>query len=307
MSEDINYKKLSADSHKIANRLDWNSMKYFLVLTRHRKVTEAARVSGVVHATIYRHIRHLEEVLDVTLFRKRDNSNELTSEGAELLEAAEAVHESILGAIIKRQARLNTKDAIVRITATRTLADAWLSKFIEEYRQSHADTSFEIIATSRNLDLLKEEADIALRLKRPQHDDLIIKRMVNLNYGLYVSAKRPPDGEPYPVILYPHETAIPEALWLERYAEGQIPVIRTNSLTAQLTAAVDGIGAALLPKYLGGMNPDLIEIPTAEPPPQREIWLLTTKKKRSQLHIRSIINELTAAFHRDRGLFEGYT
>jgi len=83
-------------------------------------------------------------------------------------------------------------------------------------------------------------------MARPEHGDLIARRLSTVAYGLFAAP-----GAPDALIGYDEALAdLPEAVWLARHAGGRRVAFRSNSVQAQLAAAKAGFGAALLPLWL---------------------------------------------------------
>jgi DNA-binding transcriptional LysR family regulator len=97
---------------------------------------------------------------------------------------------------------------------------------------------------------------------------------------------------------------MPEAIWLARNFPGAPLALRANSQTSQAAAARAGYGIALLPHFLGRIDPTLSRIFLSAAPPAREIWLLTRREASSAGPVRLARDFLIDLFAQNRDLFE---
>jgi DNA-binding transcriptional LysR family regulator len=74
---------------------------------------------------------------------------------------------------------------VVRITAVDALASHYLARQLADLRSRYPELAIEIIASSKSLDLVRREADIAVRLARPADGDLVVRCLGRLAYGVY--------------------------------------------------------------------------------------------------------------------------
>ncbi len=118
---------------------------------------------------------------------------------------------------------------------------------------------------TRVVSLARREADIALRLGRPQDSGLIGRRLARIGYAFYIAVACV-DGGAAPLIGYEtdNQDAV-EAAWLERHPVAKPVAFRSNSNAAQAAAARAGFGMAMLPRYLGDPDPALREVPGIDP------------------------------------------
>lgn len=136
-----------------------------------------------------------------------------------------------------------------------------------------------------------DAAASSARMARPEHGDLIARRLSTVAYGLFAAP-----GAPDALIGYDEALAdLPEAVWLARHAGGRRVAFRSNSVQAQLAAAKAGFGAALLPLWLAAEEPALHAMPM-EAPLARERWLVLHRDMTEVPRVRAVIDHLVDLF-----------
>src|SRR5690606_10074631 len=78
--------------------MNWDDIRIFLAVARTGQMLGAARQLRLNHATVARRASALEAALGATLFTRRTNGCDLTSEGEALLTRAELMETAALGA-----------------------------------------------------------------------------------------------------------------------------------------------------------------------------------------------------------------
>ncbi|WP_245986294.1 LysR family transcriptional regulator [Azospirillum thermophilum] len=280
--------------------LDWDDLRVFLELARRGSLSGAARALRLSHATVGRRLAALEQALGQTLVERRAEGYVLTPDGEAVRAMAEEMDERAQ-ALRRRAGRAEGLTGTVRLTMTEALADRFLLPRLGPLRAAHPGLDLEIITDNRALSLARREADIAIRLARPQGGDLVTRRLCTLGYALY-SAPAAADS----VIAYDETMAeLPETLWMARHMAGRRVALRTNSLTAQVAAAAAGFGAALLPCVIAAAEPGLRRLPSPVPPPVREAWLLVHRDRRDIPRVRAVIDAVTRVFEEESILLAG--
>ncbi|CAO3447711.1 LysR family transcriptional regulator [Azospirillum largimobile] len=285
---------------KFTGPLDWDDLRVFLELARAGSLSAAARSLRLSHATVGRRLAALESALGRSLMERRPEGYVLTDEGESVRALAEAMDERAQ-AIRRREGADTGLTGTVRLTMTQALADIFLIPRMGALRAANPGLDLEIIVDNRTLSLARREADLAIRLARPQRGDLVGRRLATLGYGLYAA----PDA-PDTLIAYDESMAeLPEALWLDRHGGGRRVAFRSNSVQGQLAAAVAGFGTAFLPCMLADGVPGLERLPLSGPPLTREAWLLVHRDRREVPRVRAVIEHLVTVFTAEKERLAG--
>lgn len=285
---------------------DWEDVRFFAALARHGSLSGAARALAVNHATVARRVAGLEHALGAKLIERRPNGYQLTVAGRDALTAAAAMEAAAQN--LPQAGQGEPAAGLVRITATPSLADSFLIPRLVAFRARYPGVDIELIIDRRTVSLARREADLALRLARPDDGALIARRMVALGFGFYANEDwrgRLAAGDDPVFVGFDESSAhLPEALWLARHFPDRRLVLRANSQTSQASAARAGHGIALLPHFLGRGDPGLGRVFLAEAPPPREIWLLARREAAPSLPITLARDFLIELFRGERALFE---
>ncbi|MBB3589675.1 molybdate transport repressor ModE-like protein [Rhizobium sp. BK529] len=285
---------------------DWQDIRVFLALGRHGSLSAAARTLRVNHATIARRLHSLEETLGEKLVERRPDGYVLTPAGTRALTAASDMEASVQ--TLGRGWKDDTPKGLVRINASPALSQGFLITRLAKITMQFPGLDIDLATDLRTISLERHEADIAIRLGKPQDGDLIAKQLATIGYGYYGTqeiCRQIEDGaEPVFIGFDEVNAYVPEAVWLARHFSHARLSFRANNQLSQAMAAKAGAGLALLPHYLGRTETDLCFCPLEPVPPPREVWLLTRRQHRKDLPIRTVAEYITKIFATERALFE---
>src|SRR5262245_46518349 len=144
--------------------IDWNAIQLVLAIADAGSLSGAARTLATTQPTISRRLAELEAEIGEPLFTREVRGARLTSFGERFVEPARRMADA--GADVSRIAAGADKDprGTVRITAPPGVAVALLAPLAAELRAELPAIQLEIISTVRYLDLVRREADLAIRL-----------------------------------------------------------------------------------------------------------------------------------------------
>ena len=160
--------------------LDGNLIKSFVAVAETGSLSAAARLLASSQPTIGRHIAELEKALDVTLFRRGRRGYGLTEAGVTLLERGKEVNDS--AAAFSRLA-LGSTEAVggtVRIAASEVVAACVLPAMLARLGIEEPGIEVEIIASNQVENLLRRDADLAIRMVKPVQNELIARKVADL-------------------------------------------------------------------------------------------------------------------------------
>lgn len=246
------------------------------------------------HATVSRHITALETGLGLKLFTRLPRGYRLTAEGQDLANRAAAVETAMLA--VDRLARGSTGqlDGTVRISAPPVFASHWLTARLLPLRQAHPDLCLEVIGESAFANLNRGEADVALRLSRPDSNGLITRCLGQMRFGLYGATaytEAVPDSE-RTFLGYSEELAgAPQQVWLDSIRGGRRAGLRTNDLATLIARVRCGMGLAALPHIIAQDLPGLTCLCDA-PAATRELWLVLHPDLRQAARVRAVADHL---------------
>ena len=285
---------------------DWEDIRFFIALARHGSLSATARALAVNHATVARRVASLEASLGEALVERRPDGYVLTAAGQRVLATAAGMEEA--AAALNRGANGEAIRGLVRINTTPGLMQGFLASRMATLTDQHPGLDVEITTDVRPVSLERREADIALRLGRPQDGAVIVRPLAALGFACYASAAwiKNLEAGGVPVFVgfdeaYAH---LPEALWLARHLPQARLALRTSNQFAQGTAVAAGAGVALLPHFIGRQL-GLATFPLMPLPPPRELCLVTRRESLQHLPTRTVIDHLEQLFAREQALFVG--
>ncbi|GAA0573967.1 LysR family transcriptional regulator [Halomonas salifodinae] len=252
-------KEISDIGNHGARGLVWDDTRAFLAVARHGTLSGAAAALNLGIATLSRRIERLEAALRLPLFIRQQSGYQLTEDGADLIEKAEAL-ESAAQAFTSGAATQAQMTGKVRLATAENLATGLILPALADFRAQYPELSVEIVTDISTANLHRRDADLAVRMVKPERGNVTLRRLGTLGYGLYGSpgyaARRAasPDPGDYATDAFitwsEMQSHLPAAQWVERILRGRQPALTTTSLAAQVAAAKAGLGLAVLPHFI---------------------------------------------------------
>jgi DNA-binding transcriptional LysR family regulator len=169
----------------MASDVGWELYRSFLAVLNEGSLSGAARALGVAQPTVGRHVAALEKALGLALFTRSQVGLMATEAALSLRKYAESM-QSTAAALERAAASQGTGvRGTVRITASDVIGVEVLPPIIARLRDQHPDLAVELVLTDRVQDLLRREADIAVRMLRPRQELLVARRIGRIELGLY--------------------------------------------------------------------------------------------------------------------------
>ena len=250
--------------------IGWELYRSYLSVLQEGSLSAAARALGVAQPTLGRHIATLEKSLGLTLFT-RSHLGLLPTEAALALKSyAEEMSSTV--AAMKRAAESQGAgvNGTVRITASEVMGVEVLPPIVAQLQRDNPALKVELVLTNRVQDLLRREADIAIRMTQPKQDLLIARRVGMVEVGFHAHQTYLNDhGTPHSqedlaqhvLIGFDEETPF------VRTARKALPVwrrdaftLRTDNDLAQLALIRSGAGIGICQVVLAKRDPRLVRV-----------------------------------------------
>lgn len=273
--------------------MDWNDLRYVLTLSRAGTLAAAARRLNVNQTTVARRLDAVQRALGARLFERVDGAFHPTKAGEAAIEHAARVEQDIAGLEHGIRNVDHEISGSVRLTAVPVLINRLVVPALPELQARHPRLRLDLIADSRNASLTRREADIALRLARPETGrSVLARRLGQLDYAVYGAR----DGSPprLPWITYEEGLAhLPQARWIEMAGRGEaMAPLSVNDAETLFQAVSAGLGKSLLPCFIGDQAAGLRRLSGAKAVLSREIWLLTHAELRRQARMAAVVDWL---------------
>ncbi|MFO1322373.1 MAG: LysR family transcriptional regulator [Burkholderiales bacterium] len=282
-------------------------------LAQGRSIRGAAELMGVHPSTVFRRLEYLEGDLGVRLFERFRDGYVPTAAGEELCAIARRTEEALLQAESRLRGRDMRPSGLVRVTTTDTLLASILGPVLASFRREHPDVELEVAVSNQSFDLIRRDADVAVRPTLDPPQNLVGRRVGQIAFAIYASpaclsrnrgTEMPLADQPW-IGLDASLSHIRAAQWLGGLLKGRQPPIRTNSLLGAMHAARAGLGLALLPCYLGDLEPALERVGEPIRDLAASLWLLTHPDLRRVARVKAFMDFCLQALQDKAPAMEG--
>jgi DNA-binding transcriptional LysR family regulator len=246
---------------------DWERQRAFLAVLREGSLSGAARALGAAQPTVRRRVEDLERQMGVALFTRSPSGLSPTALARELSAHVEAMAAAAASFARAASAEAGSTSGAVRITASEVVGVEVLPPMLAALQADYPGLVIELSLSNRSEDLLRREADIAIRMTRPMQEALVARRVGAIPLGFHghsrlLDAWGRPDtleaAKALPLIGYETETIgvrAVKALGLDLRREDF--AFRADSDLAQLAAIRAGVGVGICQAALAARDPML--------------------------------------------------
>ncbi|KIF83771.1 LysR family transcriptional regulator [Noviherbaspirillum autotrophicum] len=275
----------------------WDDVRYFLELARQGSLSAAARSLAVEHTTVARRVAALEKRIGIRLFDRLPKSWSLTQDGEQLLQHAYRIEEEAL-AFSRATAGASSLRGTVRLSAPPVFGSHFLVPRLAAVRRQWPGIAIDLAGESREANLYRREADLALRLSRPEAPGLAARPLAQIGYGLYgASGWIGRASQEWEFVGYNDSLReTPQQQWLEKVAGARPFVLRSNDLAALYQACRAGLGIAVLPHFLARDDPALVALAEYPCPVARQLWLVVHPDVRRSPRVKAVADALVTLF-----------
>lgn len=226
---------------------NWDDCRIFLAVAREGTLSGAARQLGTGVATVSRRIERMEQVLGLPLFLRTQTGYMLTDQGETMLPRAEAAELAMVK--MRREALNHTQiRGLVRLTSIESLVEPFIIPALAPLLGANPDLNVDILFSTTTVNMHRHDADLALRMVRPERGHLRVRQLATMGLGLY----GPQDGAaPLRMVAWPDSASLDTLReWTAAFAGAQASRLAVNTLPGQIEAVRQGIGLAVLPHFL---------------------------------------------------------
>ena len=280
---------------------DWNLVRSFLAVLEHGSLLGAARALQSSQPTMGRHIAELEAQLGTVLFERTGRGLQPTATALRLAESARAMEVGAHALALGVSGAQAGASGTVRISASQPVACLLLLRM----RQQLPGIQVELVASNEVSNLLRREADIALRMVQPDQSSLVARRIGSVALGAYAHRDylRRRGTPRQPADLLAHElvgndrnedilrgfAALGHPVGREQFA------FRTDDLMAYWQAVRAGLGIGFVAHYMARTDPEVLPVLPQLALPQLPIWLTVHREIRTSARIRAVYDFLAEA------------
>jgi DNA-binding transcriptional LysR family regulator len=279
--------------------MEWDLLRTFEAVARLGSLTAAAKALGVSQSTVSRQLARLEQSAGSPLLL-REAPLRLTERGSALLVATLPMVDAALAA---RSALEDTPELHGEVTLT-TVGELlrWeLTPRLPEFYRAYPQLRLRILATNRVNSLAAGEADVALRMARPERGELVARKLRAESYGYFAAASLELHARVGWLGLAGSLAGLPEQRHADRVFAGRAPRLLVEDFEALGLAVEAGLGAAILPRRLAVRLVDVVEVAGwqigagRERIPSRDIWMIVHRSKQQVPRVRALMGWLAGA------------
>jgi len=275
---------------------NWDDTRVFLAIVRAGTLSGAAEALKIGIATASRRLDRLEASLSVPLFSRHQSGYRLTDDGEALLERAEAFE--LAGHAFSESAQRQGQIAgLVRLATSENLATHFILPSLKALLERSPELRVEVLSGVQSVNLHRRDADMAIRMVKPDVGNLTIRRLGTVGFGLYGAPsylEKKQMSETHYVGWSETHQHLPAARWITRRLRGKPCRVEANTLRAQVSAISEGLGLGVLPHFMARdkglccLDPDLGV--------DQSLWLVMHSDLVSSRRVRAFADHLIALF-----------
>ena len=284
------------------SKFNWQLVPSFLAAHEQGSLLGAARILGISQPTVGRHVALLEAQLGTPLFERTGRGLVPTPSAQRLADAARAMEVGAQSLLRGAQQSHSTLSGSVRLSASQPVACYLLPPLIARMRSDLPGIQVELVSSNAVSDLLRREADIAIRMVRPTQGSLVARRIGQSQVAAcahrdYLARRGTPDQ---PIDLLQHDLVGNDRVGDIRQGFAALghPVppeqfgVRTDDLIAYWQAVRAGLGIGFVAVYLLKEDPAIVQVLPDLPISALPVWLVVHREIRSSRRIRAVYDFL---------------
>jgi len=283
---------------------DWTLLRAFLEVAHSGSLSRAAVALGSSQPTLSRQVAQLEAQLGHALFERTTRGVRLTEAGTALRAPAERMREHARQFALVAAGRSTALAGTVRVTASEVFSAYVLPALLLDLRRAHPEIQIELVASDAVENLLERDADIALRMVRPNQSALIARRLADQPLGLYAHrdylARR---GSPTPATMLTHE-------WVGHDRSGQMLrgfraagfavdkalfAFRCDNQLVGWQAVQAGLGIGVMAQRVAALSPQVVRVLPKVPVPALPLWITAHRELQGTPRLKLVFDALANA------------
>ncbi len=290
------------------DRFDWALVKSFLAVLEAGSLMGAARRTGALQPTLSRHISELEAQLGTPLFERTGRGVSPTPAAIAIADAARQMQAGAHAMARTLAGQRDQTTGLVRVTTSMVAATYLLPPVLAELRRQEPGISLELVASNQLTNLLRREADIAVRMVRPAQSSLVARKLGEVGIGAYAHEsylqragmpREPSELAQHALIGFAHDDAMERG-----FAAMGMPmrrddfVVRTDDQVAYGMLLAQGAGIGFVAHYNVRHWPGVRRVLPQLAIPPLPCWLAVHREIRSSKVVRRVYDFLAEALPR---------
>jgi DNA-binding transcriptional LysR family regulator len=285
--------------------IPWHLLQSFSGISEAGSLSAAAASMGNSQPTLSRHLAQLEELLGSRLFFRTSAGLTLTPEGAAVRSHADTMAQAA-AQLSFAGAEPQELNGTVRITASQVAASYLLPPMLVSLHTAHPALQLELVASDETDNLLRREADLAVRMYRPTQNDLIAKKVAELPLGIFASRgylerhgtpEGPLDLAKHTVIGYDRSTLIIDGMrQMGMNVDRSFFAFRSDDQVVSWKMVQAGMGIGFGQHTIADTDPDIVALWPDMTVGRLPVWLTAHQELRMSPRVRVCFDHLAECF-----------
>lgn len=294
------------------SKLEWNDLAIILAIGRTESLSGAARSLSKTHSTVFRNINTIEEKTGVRFFDRFPYGYVPTDAGRTAMQYAERVEGEFHALGLEILGQDTALKGRIRLTCPESFAEEHAPGIIGRFCRKHPEIQIDLSPGHGALDLNRREAEVAIRATKSPPETAFGRRVSDFRFACYASPdhlqtamRRPAHEQRFCIIEGTIPWLIPH-LW-KTADDGQAQtVFQCRASRAVVNAAVEGLGVAFLPCYVGDGDPRLARASRTLAHLDMGLWVLTHPDLRKTARVKALMTHLYEELASMVSLFAGH-
>jgi DNA-binding transcriptional LysR family regulator len=288
---------------------DWALVRSFLAVLDAGSLMGAARRLGAQQPTLSRHVAELEAQLGAPLFERTGRGVTPTATAMAIADAARQMETGADQMAMQLAGRRDATTGSVRITTSQVAASYLMPQVLAALQQAEPGIQVELVASNQISNLLRREADIAVRMVRPAQSTLVARKLAELPIGAAAhesylqrrgTPRKPQDLLQHRLVGYDRDETIERGFArLGLVLPRQAFALRTDDQVAYGRLVASGAGIGFVALYNIAHWPGVVPVlPMLQIPPL-PCWLAVHREIRGSKVVRRVYDFLAEAIPRE--------
>ena len=280
----------------------WDLYRTFLAVLREGSLSGAARALGLTQPTVSRHVEALEAAVGLDLFVRSQRGLDPTEAALELRPYAETLAATTAAMLRAASGHGSAVSGTVRVSASEVVGVEVLPPILTALRARHPHLTIELALSNAVEDLLRRDADVAVRMVEPTQEALVARRVGTIPLGMhahrrYLERRGVPatleDLARHDVIGFDRETPAIRAM-LRRVGgvDRALFALRSDSDLAQLAMIRAGFGIGVCQVPVAARDPGLVRVLADSFTLPLPTWVVMHEDLRSSPRCRTVFDAL---------------
>ncbi len=280
----------------------WDLYRTFLAVLEEGSLSGAARALALTQPTIARHIDALEQAVGFALFTRSQRGLEATEAALALKPYAEALAATAAALVREASGQGEAVRGTVRVSASQIIGAEVLPPILAALRERYPQLEIELVLSNEIENLLRRDADVAVRMVQPMQEALVVQRIGTVALGLHAHRRYlDRHGAPqdiaalgaHSLIGYDRETPAIRAMRsrIPGFADVHF-ALRSDSDIAQLAAIRAGFGIGICQVAIAKRDPDLMQVLPGAFDLKLDTWIVMHENLRTTPRCRAVFDAL---------------